>query len=237
MIIPISCTQQLTLKEFYDNTCLGQSIIKHRKVGNICGAEKIFLDNKKGLSECYNEAIEIMIESVKAGAIPEDSILMFVHDDLYISDIFLKEKLEKAMETYDVVGVAGSSDFSLNRERIGWHISPKESWAGFVEHPYTNSVDDQTYMSYFGPTPKNVAVIDGLIICVKLKSLIDNNIRFQEQYKFHLYDTAFCLECLKKQLKIGVINLHVYHLSHGLGLNSEEYLEGEKLLRKQYGSK
>jgi len=234
MIIPISCTQQKTLKDFRENTCLGQSIEKHDAIGNVCDINKIFLDNKRGLSECYNEAIEDIFGDVKVGHVPEDSILLFCHDDLYISDIFLKEKLLKAMETYDVVGVAGSSDFSLNRERIGWHISPKSSWAGFVEHPYTNGVDGQTYMSYFGPTPKDVAVIDGLIICVKLKSLIDNNIRFQEQYKFHLYDTAFCLECLKKQLKIGVINLHVYHLSHGLGLNSEEYLEGEKILRKQY---
>ena len=229
-IIIVSCTKKKTLKGFIDDTPLGKSWKKNPDIWN--GLP--YLDNKLGLSECYNKSIEkIDIESGH----DDDVVLAFCHDDLYLTDLFLKEKLEKAFETYDVVGVAGSSSFSLKNERVAWHFSPKESWAGFVEHPCQNGGSEQTYMSYFGRVPSQVVVIDGLFIAVKLQTLIANNIRFQEQYKFHLYDTAFCLECLKKDLKIGVVGIHTCHLSHGLGLNSEEYIQGEKLLKEQYGEK
>jgi len=226
-IAVVSCTQKKTKEEFDTKTPLGKSIQKLLKLGEI-DYYTPFLDNKKGLSECYNLGIEKYKDC--------DTIL-FCHDDLFLLDIFLREKLEKAFKSYDVVGVAGSSSFSLKNERISWHISPKESWSGFVEHPYINGVEGQTYMTYFGPVPKSVAVLDGLLICCKVKPLIDNNIRFQEQYKFHLYDTSFCLECLKKDLKLGVIGIHVQHNSHGLGLNSDEYIQGEQILKQQYGTK
>ena len=219
-IIIISCTQK-SMEDFMSEP-LGQSWKKHPDIDDGI----IYDNNTKGLSECYNNAID---------KINENAILLFCHDDLFLLDLFLKEKLEKAFETYDVVGVAGSSYFSLKNERVAWHISPKESWSGFVEHPYTNGVDGQTYMTYFGPTPKQVAIIDGLFIAVKFQTLIDNNISFQEEFTFDGYDTSFCLECLKKNLKIGVTNIHTYHLSHGEGIRDDKYIEVSNMLRKKYG--
>lgn len=230
-IIIISCTQKN--KEEFKHTPLGKSIEKQHKLDNIFDSI-IFTENKKGMSECYNSGMkEIMSSNDKI----DDIIVIFCHDDLYLLDVFLKEKLEKSFETFDVVGVAGSSSFSLKNERVAWHFSPKESWSGFVEHPYQNGGSEQTYMTYFGPVPKKVAIVDGLFIAVKLKSLIDNDVRFNEIFKFHGYDTAFCLECLKKNLKIGVAGIHTCHLSHGEGIRNDSYVEMSNLLREQYREK
>ena len=219
----ISCTKNNKVE--FSKSPLGESITKHKQIGNISDSI-IYFNNTKGLSENYNDAIR----KIKT----DNPILIFCHDDVYLLDIFLKEKLIKAFKEYDVVGVAGSSYLSLKNERIAWHISPKNTWSGYVEHPYDK---DQQYMSYFGPTPKRVAVIDGLFIAVKLNTLIDNNIKFQEEFKFDGYDTSFCLECLKKDLNIGVVNIHTQHLSHGEGIKNNDYIIISNILKEKYHKK
>ena len=95
-LIAVSCTMEKDEKTFFDNFPLGKSVKKNTDIYESI----IFFDNKKGLSECYNEAIE----KAKQDKMLEDSVLLFCHDDLSLGDIFLKEKLEKAFETFDVVG-------------------------------------------------------------------------------------------------------------------------------------
>ena len=53
-----------------------------------------------GLGEAYNAAIE---------ALPAEGIVLFVHDDLFIHDWFVAERLWEAMLRFDVVGLAGAT--------------------------------------------------------------------------------------------------------------------------------
>ncbi len=152
-----------------------------------------------------------------------------------MTDIFLKEKLKIAFKSFDIVGVAGSTVINLNSEKIGWHLTYRENLSGSVEH-VVNDKDkySQTFWTYFGPTPKEVVVIDGLFMGIKYKSIEKNHLRFDEQFTFDLYDIDFCLNALKFNLKIGTSNIHLTHLSQGQGINEKKYLKSKILLKKKY---
>src|ERR1035437_1457215 len=68
----------------------------------------IIEDNKKGLSTCYNSVLD-----ERAG---RDEIVIFVHDDVTIGDLFIYEKLDKAFVQlgYAIAGLAGSSIFVID---------------------------------------------------------------------------------------------------------------------------
>lgn len=188
---------------------------------------KIFTDNTRGLSEVYNEAIEIYKDDC--------DVLLFCHDDLFISDVLFSEKLENAMKTFDVVGIAGTNNISLSKPSFpemptAWHNSDRKGWAGFVEHPHGDGLYSTTY---FGPTPAEVVTIDGLFIAVKTSSITDK-IRFDEQFMFDFYDLDFCFTCYTNELKIGVEGIYCRHNSHGEGLLKPEYKETEKLFLNKW---
>lgn len=178
----------------------------------------VYFDNKKGLSECYNEAIEAEMRI-------KTDYLVFIHDDVLITDAFWKEKLEGWFTTYDVIGVAGSSNFSVKRKPVCWSNCPPKDWAGSVEHPSDDKSGGVggTFITSFGMTPKQVLVIDGLFMAVNLRRLGD--VRFDPVFNFDFYDTDFCISCVKAGLKIGVVNIMCYHDSHGKGIKSERYEE------------
>lgn len=184
----------------------------------------IVTENTRGLGICYNEAL------IEARSLKND-IGIFVHDDCYILDSFVIEKLEEGFKKFDVIGVAGSTKFEL-KSPVCWHNSPRETWAGSVEHPATNGKDnDGFYTSAFGVTPKRVAVIDGLFIAMNLNTCKD--LKFRENYGFHFYDLALSLDANKMGLKVGVINIHTSHLSHG-GYNTDSWRIAEQQFINDY---
>ena len=173
--------------------------------------------NRRGLSTIYNEAID---REQKAG---DFDALVLVHDDVYLTDVFWKEKLEKGFENYDIIGLAGTSYLSLKNMNlttpIAWHNSPKDRWVGSVEHQTPNK--DSFQWTHFGPAPAPALTIDGLFIAVNLKTIED--VRFDEDFAFHFYDLCFCLDAYKKQKNVGVANIHTTHMSRGEGILNKEY--------------
>lgn len=236
-LILVSCSQK-NEKEIL-NTPIYKSYQKLNKI-NAIDHKILFTSNTNGLSKSYNKSIKIIENNIKNNLYKkEDTYIIFVHDDVYITDIFLKEKLQKAFNNFDIVGVAGSTIIDLNSERVGWHLSSKEYLSGSVEHLVNNKIENSpTYWTYFGITPKRVIVIDGLFIAVKYTSINDKNyLYFDEQFTFDLYDIDFCLNANKHNLKIGTYNIHLTHLSQGEGINDERYIKSEHLLRKKYNIK
>ena len=229
----VSCSKKS--KKDIINTPIYKSYKKLNKI-NAIDDKIIFTSNKKGLPLVYNQARKIITSNIKNNLYKkEDEYIIFVHDDVYITDIFIKEKLQKAFEKFDIVGVAGSVIINLGLERIGWHLASKEYLSGSVEHVVNNKQEDSpTFWTYFGPTPKKVSVIDGVFIAVKYKSIIDKNVKFDEQFTFDLYDIDFCISAIKSNLEIGTSNIHLTHLSQGEGINENRYIKAENLLRKKY---
>jgi GT2 family glycosyltransferase len=161
-------------------------------------------DNTLGLSNRYNEAINKAIEKA-----PLDTILIFMHDDVLIEDFFFFEKLEEALNKYDIVGLAGTKNWSLKSPAV-WNNSPREAWSGAVAH----TKDNEIWMTSFGNFGQ-VLILDGLFLAVKLETLKKHNLRFDEQFTFHFYDIDFTLQAYQKKLKCGTTPIWVTHHSIG----------------------
>jgi GT2 family glycosyltransferase len=182
--------------------------------------------NKEGLSSLYNKYIEDPKYT--------KDILLFVHDDVELEDMFLIEKLQNS--PYDVTGLAGTkkADMSLPP---AWHLmSKKEDWVGEVAHASTASDKKEVWTTVFGPTNSRALLIDGLFIAVNVESVKEKQVKFDENFKFHHYDLSFCIQCNKAKLKIGVLPIRVVH--HGLGdsMLTDEWKESANIFKQIYGT-
>lgn len=59
----------------------------------------IVYENQEGLSVVYNRFLN---------ARDSKNLIVFVHDDVRIQDLFFVEKLDQAFDSFDVIGVAGN---------------------------------------------------------------------------------------------------------------------------------
>lgn len=192
-------------------------------------------NNNKSLSSLYNQFIN---KDYK------DYIVLFVHDDIFISDNFLKEKCIKASEEYDVFGVAGGyGGLEISNDKPSlWHLISKKH-AGFAGH-YSENEDpiknpySSCWITNFGKSPQEVILIDGVFMGLNIEKCLKANLLFDEKCpsRFHFYDLLLCVNAKRKNLKIGVFPFIIFHKSHGLKQLNEEFIQGDQYF-KQYCSK
>jgi hypothetical protein len=203
-IVIVSCSQrssaergELLLAQSFDHGGFGKSV--HLDV--VWG-------NTEGLPSVYNRKL-----SEYAGTDVE--FLVFVHDDVYLDDLKLCNKLATAHHNlgYHIIGVAGAAKVKVAHPSL-WHLmSEPNERRGYVHH---FSKTGQVFCTSFGPTPSRAVVIDGLFIAVHLPSIVARGWKFNENYDFHHYDLAGCLDAVTKGLSIGVYPIHLIHESPGL---------------------
>lgn len=185
-------------------------------------------DNSEGMPTVYNRKLEEYRNS-------SAEFLVFVHDDVYIDDLKLYEKLSlsKNKLNYDIVGLAGGLNPRLTDLAL-WHImTEKNQQRGEVAHPAGNQ--GQTMTTAFGPTPSRVAIADGLFLAAHLPSINKTKWKFNENYKFHHYDIASCIDANRMSLKIGVYPIHVIHSSPGLlSIHDKSWSESNKKFLEEY---
>ena len=172
----------------------------------------LYPENTTGLSSIYNREIE------KAKDNP--AILIFAHDDIYLTDFYWPNQILNGLKQFDVLGVAGNKKWTpgqpswafkeIKDGKLIW--DDKENLSGIVAHgdgfPPKN-------LSRYGPTGQAVEVLDGLILIADSKKLIETGVRFDEQFDFHFYDLDFCRAGRKAGLKLGTWALSVIHQSGG----------------------
>ena len=107
----------------------------------------VWTENTDSLSVQYNKAKKYY---------DQYDAIIFLHDDVFITDAFLIEKLQVAFAQFDVVGLAGGADISLKSYGL-WHMmcDPK-TFSGAVSH-FDNS--GKEFVTAFGPFGK--AMRDG----------------------------------------------------------------------------
>ena len=185
-------------------------------------------DNADGMSAVYNRKIQ---EYKDSGA----EFLVCVHDDVYIDDLKLYEKLRTAKEKlgYDIVGLAGGLNPRLTNPAL-WHImTDRNQQRGEVAHPAGNN--NQTMTTAFGPTPSRVAIADGLFLALHMPSILKTDWKFNENYTFHHYDISSCIDANRAKLKIGVYPIHVIHSSPGLmSIHEESWSKSNEKFLKEY---
>jgi hypothetical protein len=203
--------------EFYKKSPLGSTVLDSL----CCDVElHIKFENTRGLSECYNEYIDELADKC--------DVLLFVHDDVYVDDRRMGQKLKESLETFDIIGLAGTSSWQVQSPAV-WNNSDNKSWSGAVAHQHNG----ETWMTAFGKMPKRCIIVDGLFLAIKTESLIKSGVRFDEQFDFHHYDLDFCLSAHKADLKIGTAPIWVTHTSIGEWRNNENWSQNEtKFLKK-----
>ena len=219
----VSCTQ----KSNQEDTHLWKSwqeFIDHENY-----TIEFITNNTKGLSECYNKYITSKYAE-------SYDFVVFVHDDMFIDDSKLHQKLHKAHNElgYDIVGIAGGINPEIKFPAL-WHLMcTKPHHRGQAAHPHGNN---QIYTTVFGPTPSRVVIADGCLLGVYLPSALKHKWKFNENYKFHHYDIASCIDAHLKGMKVGIYPIHTIHSSPGLSsLEDKNWNESNNTFLKEYST-
>jgi len=184
-------------------------------------------ENTTGLSKRYNEVLEKFNKDY--------DIITFVHDDVYVDDLNVQEKLIEAHKKFDIVGLAGGVDPVIRAPAL-WHLMCGGFHSGNLRGAVAHYIrDEQFAMTSFGPTPARVAILDGLFISVNVERVTKAKWQFNENYNFHHYDIASSIDANNKKLKLGVTPIWVIHKSPGL-LNpeSENFIQSQTKFLTEY---
>lgn len=192
-------------KSFFANTAMGKSLA--RLNWDLRLRVTLFCENRLGLPKLYNR----MIRDADA-----DQILAFVHDDVWLDDYFIADRIQDGLQHYDVIGVAGNK-----RRQPG-----QPGWV-FVDLDMTS--DDRKHLSgavahgrspfgeiaSFGATPAACELLDGVLLVARAGTLRDSNVWFDERFDFHYYDLDFCRTARQNALRVGTWPIAVTHQSGG----------------------
>ena len=211
-LIEIVSATRLSEAEFWETAALGRSL--KRLAYDTRLSSSIAFSNTLGLPVVYNSRIEA--ESSK-------ELLVFVHDDVWIDDYFLSDRLIEGLREYDVIGLAG------NRRRV-----PNQGLWSSIQTD-VGEVLDKTFVSdkainlsgsvahgseggsvsFYGKSPARCELLDGLFLAARRMTLRSNALFFDPRFDFHLYDLDFCRAATQHGLRIGTWPIAVTHQSTG----------------------
>ena len=181
--------------------------------------------NEEGLPKVFNRFID---EALR------EHVLVFLHDDLWIDDVFFSDRIRAALETFDVVGLAG------NRRLLpgvpAWHVKNNEmEWdSEYLSGVVCHGPQPFGAPSVYGPTPAAVQLLDGVLIAARAATLLDAGLRFDERFDFHFYDMDFSRQANAANLKVGTWPMAVTHVSGG-AFGSEAWQKGRDLYWEKWG--
>ena len=211
---------RLDRESFFKESLLGRTLIRRPETTKY----HLFLDNRTGLSKIYNLAV--------AEEEDPNRIFVFIHDDVMITDLFWEERVCKALETFDVVGVAGTTvrhpkqpSWIFKSIDLASNTLAREDLANLSGRVGHGDGFPPKNVSRYGPVPLSVKLLDGVMLCVKGKTLLDHALRFDEQFDFHFYDLDFCRQAEKLGLRCGTFDLSLIHKSGG-NFGSEAWRKG-----------
>jgi tetratricopeptide (TPR) repeat protein len=223
----VSATR-LSSQEFFASAPLGRSLPVYRTFPKRQVIElRLFANNAQGLSSLYNTAIE--------EAKSDPAILIFIHDDVYLSDYYWAEHLHEALEHFDLVGLAG------NRRRVPRQASWMFLDAQFRRDNYDNlsgvlghgdPFPNLRQLSVYGEPGQEVKLLDGVMLAIRSQTLIERDLRFDPRFKFDFYDLDFCRQAEIRGIRMGTWAISVVHASAGaLGVESWQAAYGDYLAK------
>jgi glycosyltransferase involved in cell wall biosynthesis len=190
--------------DFWERTALGASLRRLAYDDRLL--PRIAYANRRGLPEIYNARI-----TAAAGT----DVLAFIHDDVWIDDFHLADRVVEGLRTYDVIGVAG------NRRRV-----PRQPAWGFMDAART--WDDRANLSgaiahamhpfgrvsFYG-TPGDCELLDGVFLAARKSTLVAHRVAFDPRFDFHFYDMDFARSARSRGLRLGTWPICLTHQSKG----------------------
>lgn len=204
MIEIVSATRH-SEADFWNKSALGWSLRRLAQDKRLAG--RIAVDNRKGLPEIFNARID---------ASDGGEVLVFVHDDVWIDDFFVAQRILDGLAHYDVIGVAG------NRRRVhrqpAWlfvddnlALDDRANLSGAVAH----GVNPFGPVTFFGPAPTECELLDGVFIAARKATLQEKGVRFDPRFGFHFYDMDICRLARARGLRLGTWPISLTHQSGG----------------------
>src|ERR1035437_847150 len=163
-------------------------------------------DNRTGLPAAFNR---FLVEELR------EHHLVFVHDDVWIDDLFFSDRIRAALDSFDVVGLAG------NRRLLpgvpAWHVKNDQmEWDHeFLSGIVCHGAQPFGAPSVYGPSPAPVQLLDGVLLAARASALLDSGVRFDERFDFHFYDLDFSRQANAAGLRVGTWPIAVTHASGG----------------------
>jgi hypothetical protein len=198
--------------DFYSKSALGRSLRVAYRWFPV--TPKIAFRNSAPLAVCYNGAL---------ASCERDDIIVFVHDDVLLTDFFWVDRLESGFSRFDVLGVAGNAR-RLPRQPTWLMIDDKGTQdeqrhlSGMIGH----GQGFPCKLSLYGVTGRPCKLLDGVFLAATPHTLKKSGIRFDPQFPFHFYDMDWCRQADQAKLRMGTIPLCIVHESEG-NANSPEW--------------
>jgi hypothetical protein len=224
-MIEIVSATRLRESDFWEKSALGLSL--RRLAHDTRLVPRIAFENTRGLPEIFNARI--------LSRDPAE-ILIFIHDDVWIDDYFLGDRVAEGCAAFDVIGVAGN----LRR------VSDQPSWA-FVDTKLT--WDQERNLSgsvahgphpfgavrVYGPAPAKCKLLDGVFLAAKKQSLVRKKVLFDPLFDFHFYDMDFCRSASERGVRLGTWPICLTHQSVGV-FGDPKWNEKYSLYLKKWGT-
>jgi len=228
--IRLVCATRNTTEDFFALSPLGRSLPlyctfpKHQQI-----ELRLFKSNTEGLPTVYNRAIE------EARADP--AILIFIHDDVYLSDYYWANHLHEGLKVFDIVGLAG------NRRRVSGQCSWMYIDERFTKDDFSNlsgvlghgdGFPNLRELSVYGEPGQEVKILDGVMLAVRSETLIRTDLRFDTRFRFDFYDLDFCRQAEERGIKMGTWAISTIHASAGK-LGGDAWRAGYRVYLEKYG--
>ena len=163
-------------------------------------------------------------------------VVVFMHDDIWIDDFYLIQRVLEGLKEFDVIGVAG------NRPRVayqpGWNFANIEFERDASENLsgiFACGPQPAGEVQYYGPVPAAWELLDGVFLAARKSTLVTHNVRFDPLFDFHCYDMDFCRTARQNGLRLGTWPISMTHQSNGI-LGSPEWRTYYKKYLKKWGS-
>jgi GT2 family glycosyltransferase len=208
MIEFVSATR-LTKDEFWEKSALGRSLTRIEPADHERFVARVAYENSRGLPAVFNERIE---------ATPPDHILVFLHDDLWIDDLFICDHLEEAVHEFHVVGVSGNARRTPMQPSWAFRVADNVvDWddAAHLRGAIAHGPEPFGKVTRYGPTYEECELLDGVFLAVRAGTLADSGLRFDTRFDFHFYDLDFCRSAREKGLRLGCWPVALTHQSAG----------------------
>jgi GT2 family glycosyltransferase len=211
--------------DFQSRTALGRSLerLAHDRRMTVL----IATSNSRGLPLVYNEMLD------KAS---DDSVVVFMHDDVWIDDYYLIQRVLEGLEQFDVIGIAGNRRrvahqpawFTLNME-FQWDAP--ENLSGLISH----GPQPGGSVEYYGSAPAACELLDGVFLAAKKGTLVKHDVRFDPRFDFHFYDMDFCRTARQSGLRLGTWPICLTHQGEGL-FGGPEWRRNHQTYLTKWGS-
>lgn len=220
-VVGVISATRATQADFWEKSPLGVSLRRLSADSrlNVCVA----FENQRGLPEVYNSVINADFAH---------DYLVFLHDDVWIEDLFFCEQIIAGCQAFDVIGVAGNR--SRAPRQISWAFLESRTWDDRANLSGRLAHGDEPFapVDFFGPVPAECELLDGVLLAARKSVLTGNGVAFDPRFDFDFYDLDFCRTARAAGLRLGTWPISLTHRSGGNYLTSRWSESHQRYLEK-----